>query len=82
MAVPVLTPVVASFWAIPVPGMALTGIVLQAVLERVDHRRPLPAWLRVGIQPLTEIGASIWPERRMHAYEESVATVLPQPTSS
>ncbi|MEO8273734.1 MAG: hypothetical protein ABI620_06685 [Chloroflexota bacterium] len=56
MALPILTPVVAIFWAIPLPGAALTGVVAQAALERIDARRPLPAWVRDGIRPLTSLG--------------------------
>jgi hypothetical protein len=63
MAVPLMTPVLAMFWALPFPGCALAGIVAQAILERVDARRPLPAWLKVGIEPLTSIGASVWPAK-------------------
>ncbi|HJP89228.1 MAG TPA: hypothetical protein VJ850_09365 [Candidatus Limnocylindrales bacterium] len=86
MSMPVLTPVIAVFWGIPVPGMALTGIVLQAVLERIDDRRPLPAWLHVGLQPLTEIGASIWPERlrlrRVVAPPSEAATPAASPAAT
>jgi hypothetical protein len=63
MAVPLMTPVLAVFWALPFPGCALLGVVAQAILERVDDRRALPAWLKVGIQPLTPLGASVWPTR-------------------
>jgi hypothetical protein len=64
MAVPLLTPVIALCWALPFPGSTLTGVVLQAVLERVDAWRPLPPWLRTGIEPLTDIGAAYSPKRR------------------
>lgn len=75
MALPVLTPVIAVFWAVPVPGFALIGVVLQAVLERVDDRRPLPTWLRAGIQPLTDMGADVWPRRRQA--RRTVGAALP-----
>jgi hypothetical protein len=64
MAVPLLTPVMALCWALPFPGSTLTGVVLQAILERVDAWRPLPPWLRTGIEPLTDLGAAYWPKRR------------------
>jgi hypothetical protein len=78
MAVPVLTPVVAVFWAIPVPGSALLGIVALAVLERVRDRRRLPDWLSVGIQPLTSLGASVWPNpsTQPHVQRHAPAEVL------
>lgn len=75
MALPLLTPVIAVCWAIPLPGAALTGIVAQAVLERIDQRRPLPAWLKVGIQPLTSIGAAMWPKPPVGSRAESPQTL-------
>jgi hypothetical protein len=51
MTMPVLTPVIAIAWALPVPGATLFGLVAQALLERVDERRPLWPWLKYGIQP-------------------------------
>jgi len=52
MTLPVLTPMIAMAWALPVPGATLVGIVAQAILELVDRRRRLPAWLKAGIEPV------------------------------
>ena len=80
MALPVMTPVIAIFWAMPVPGFALMGIVAQAVLERVDGVRPLPGWLREGIQPLTSMGADAWPAKRETSDDGGTGgTVVPAP---
>lgn len=49
--VPVLPPLVAVLWAFAIPGFTLGAVVAYAVLDRIDRRRPLPAWLRAGIQP-------------------------------
>ena len=57
MTLPVLTPVLAAAWAVPVPGATLAGVVLQAILERIDEVRQLPPLLRAGIAPLTSLGA-------------------------
>ena len=51
MTLPVLTPLIAIFWALPVPGMTLVGVVALAVLVTVDRFRPLPGWLKLGIEP-------------------------------
>ena len=81
MAVPLMTPVLATFWALPIPGATVLGIVAQALLERVAGRRSLPAWLCTGIEPLTGLGASIWPALPVllrptgHAVSEPAATV-------
>jgi hypothetical protein len=52
MTLPVLTPVLAIFWALPVAGATLVGLVVFAVLVIADRRRRLPAWLREGILPV------------------------------
>jgi hypothetical protein len=54
MTLPVLTPILAIAWALPIPGLTLTGLVAQAVLERIDHRRPLWRWLKYGIEPVSK----------------------------
>ena len=53
MTIPVLTPVVALFWALPFPGSTLIGVVALAILLRVEGVRKLPAWLRAGIEPVS-----------------------------
>jgi hypothetical protein len=54
MTMPALTPIVALAWALPVPGATLAGLVGQALLERIDRRRPLWAWLKYGIEPVSQ----------------------------
>jgi hypothetical protein len=51
MTLPVLSPVLAIAWALPVPGATLGGVVALAALVTVDRIRPLPAWLKAGIEP-------------------------------
>lgn len=51
MTMPVLSPIVAIAWAIPIPGATLAGIVLEAVLFQLGRRRPLPGWVAEGIRP-------------------------------
>ena len=52
MTVPMLTPVLALAWALPIPGLTLVGIVAYAVLVTAERRISLPSWLRSGIRPL------------------------------
>jgi hypothetical protein len=52
MTIPVLCPVVAIFWALPIPGATLIGVVALAVLMHVQRIRRLPHWLQVGIEPV------------------------------
>jgi hypothetical protein len=49
MTVPALSPVCAFFWAIPVPGFTLVGVVAEAALLWIGRRSTLPAWLRAGL---------------------------------
>ena len=51
MSIPVLPPVLALAWAIPIPGMTLMGVVVLAVLTVVNRQRTLPGWLVNGIRP-------------------------------
>ena len=51
MSIPVMPPLLALLWAIPVPGLTLLGIVALAVLTIVERRRALPSWLQTGIRP-------------------------------
>jgi hypothetical protein len=53
MTVPALSPVLALFWAIPIPGATLLGIVVEAVLCWAAARRTLPSWLASGLGPVT-----------------------------
>ena len=52
MTIPVLTPVVALFWALPFQGATLLGVVAYAVLVQVARVRRLPGWVRAGIEPV------------------------------
>lgn len=52
LSVPILTPLIAVLWAIPIPGFTLAGIVAAAFLVVVDRYRPLPPWIRAGIAPV------------------------------
>ena len=52
MTVPMLTPVLALAWALPLQGLTLVGIVAYAVLVTAERRIALPSWLRAGIKPL------------------------------
>jgi hypothetical protein len=56
VSVPMMSPLIAAFWAIPVPGATLTGVVLEAILLQLARRRPLPGWLQAGLGP-----AATWP---------------------
>lgn len=52
--VPMLSPVIALFWALPIPGATLAGVVAQAVLAEIGRRRTLPKWLKDGLEPVAE----------------------------
>ena len=60
MTLPVLTPVVAAVWALPVPGATLAGVIIQASLERIDRARRLPPLLRAGIEPIATAERARW----------------------
>ena len=49
VSVPQISPLLAVFWAIPVPGATLAGVVTEAVLIQVGRRRVMPGWLQSGI---------------------------------
>jgi hypothetical protein len=67
MTVPALAPVLAIAWAIPIPGMTFTGVVVLAVLVTINRLRPLPDWLQRGIRefqadrPVAEHPAAVTP---------------------
>lgn len=46
---PQLSPVLALLWAVPVPGLTLVAIVVEAVLLRLATRVAVPGWLRAGL---------------------------------
>lgn len=47
--VPALSPVIAVTWAIPIPGLTLAGVVLEALALEIGRHRPLPRFLQLGI---------------------------------
>lgn len=47
--VPMLSPVIAIFWAFPFAGATLVGILVEASLRLINRRFRLPAWVRSGI---------------------------------
>jgi hypothetical protein len=59
MSIPVMPPLLAFFWAIP--GLALVGVVVLAVLTLVERRRALPTWLQAGIRPASNAFEPIGP---------------------
>jgi len=62
VSVPQLSPIIALFWAIPIPGATLVGVVAEAVLLQVARRRTLPDWLRSGLGPMPyDFGGALTP---------------------
>ena len=55
---PLLPPILALAWAIPVAGMTLIGLVVLAVLVQAERWRRLPSWLASGIRPASPMFAS------------------------
>jgi hypothetical protein len=53
LSMPVLSPILAVFWAIPVQSFTLIGLVAYAVLFQLDRHRRLPGWLSAGVQPVS-----------------------------
>jgi hypothetical protein len=51
MTLPVITPLIAALWALPLPGATLVGVAAQAIVVQLGRRRELPRWLAAGIQP-------------------------------
>jgi hypothetical protein len=49
MTVPALSPLVAIFWALPIPGATLLGLVIEAALVQTQRLVTLPPWLRAGM---------------------------------
>ena len=47
--VPQLSPLIAVLWAIPVPGLTLVGVTVEAVIRQIAKSRPLPGWLAPGL---------------------------------
>jgi hypothetical protein len=53
---PALSPFLAIAWSIPVPGLTLVGVVIEAIVLRLAVRRPLPPWLIDGFHPASTRG--------------------------
>lgn len=49
VSVPALSPIIAAFWALPVPGFTLVGLAIEAILIQVQRRRKLSRWLDTGV---------------------------------
>jgi hypothetical protein len=49
MTVSQLSPLLATFWALPIPGATLAGVIVEAVLLMVGRRRELPRVLTAGL---------------------------------
>jgi hypothetical protein len=47
--VPAMSPLLAVFWAIPIPGFTLGGLIVVAVAERYVAARGGPSWLQAGV---------------------------------
>jgi hypothetical protein len=45
LSIPALSPLIAICWAIPVPGMTLVGVILEAGVVLLARRTTLPGWL-------------------------------------
>jgi hypothetical protein len=56
LSIPMLTPLIAFFWALPFEGATLVGVVVLAALITMSRRRKLPAFLAAGIEPV-----AAWP---------------------
>ena len=50
MTIPMLSPIVAIAWALPIHGATLAGVVVAAAIEAAGRRWRLPDWLRAGIE--------------------------------
>ena len=55
MTIPVLTPVLAVFWALPFEGSTLIGVIVMAVLLLLRRFTTLPRWLAAGIEPVVAV---------------------------
>jgi Glycosyltransferase family 87 len=47
--VPGLSPIIAFVWALPIPGVTLIGVAIEATLVTIRRRRRLPGWVDVGL---------------------------------
>lgn len=52
MTIPMLTPVIAFFWALPFEGATLAGVVALAGMVTLARVRKLPRFLATGIEPI------------------------------
>jgi hypothetical protein len=52
MSVPELSPILAIFWSLPIPGATLAGVVVEAALRTAARKWALPDWLAAGIEPI------------------------------
>ena len=52
VAMPGISRMLALFWAVPIPGATLTGVLVEAAVVLAGRRWTLPAWLRLGVEPI------------------------------
>jgi hypothetical protein len=78
VSVPALSPLLALFWSIPIPGVTLVGLVVEALLHRLGATRELPAWLRSGLEPIPlDDGLAFGPgARRSGKFQVGAPSVL------
>ena len=53
---PALSPFLAIVWSIPIPGMTLLGVVIEAVVVRLASTGQIPLWLIHGFKPASTRG--------------------------
>jgi hypothetical protein len=74
MTLPVLSPVLALAWALPVSGATLVGVIALAALVMLDRVRPLPRWLKAGIEPAAS--------RQLRSTEPAPSPRMPEPMAA
>ena len=53
---PALSPFLAIAWSIPIPGLTLIGVLVEALFLRLATRRRLPSWFIHGFAPAATRG--------------------------
>jgi hypothetical protein len=51
---PEVSPVLAIFWSLPLPGATLAGLIVDGAIRLIHRRQALPAWLLVGVRPIAQ----------------------------
>jgi uncharacterized protein (TIGR03382 family) len=52
ISLPELSPVLAIFWAMPIPGSTLAGLLVEAGVRIAARRLAVPAWVLAGVEPM------------------------------